>query len=125
MRMIEYVAEIKRQLRDTHHYQPSRIIGGELIFDSFPDGEYPMVIEGKLDRVLVVNGAFQCCRFNAPRPEGSEGKRYESWCTDEDGKPMRLGWSKTLTGAERFAKSVEEWPGKSNWRVIDIEPATA
>lgn len=29
-----------------------------------PDGEYPMRVNGKLDRVEVINGKIRCCNFD-------------------------------------------------------------
>ena len=118
-----YILEIKKQLRDTHHIKPTRMVGEEPLFDDLPDGDYPMVIEGKLDRVRVVNGRFECCRFDEPPPALSRGKKYEHWCTDAGGKPMCLGWSNSAEGA--FAKCVESWPGKSAHRTIDLTPGTS
>lgn len=63
MWMTEYIREIKRQLRDVYKFQPSGGTERDPIFDSVSDGEYPMTIDGKLDRVRVVNGRFECCNF--------------------------------------------------------------
>lgn len=62
--MTDYIREIKRQFRDTHHFTPSRVVIGEPLFDNIPDGEYPMTIEGRLDHVRIVNGAINCCNFD-------------------------------------------------------------
>lgn len=65
MGMLDYIREIKRQLRDVYGFTPStRSTEHELVFDDVPDGDYPMTIEGKLDKVQVVNGKFRCCQFD-------------------------------------------------------------
>lgn len=58
MWMTEYVREVKKQLRDKYGFVPDRTVGDEPCFDHIPDGDYPMTINGKLDRVKVVNGRF-------------------------------------------------------------------
>ena len=64
MWMTNYINEIKKQLRDTYHFVPKSEVGGEPLFDNVPDGEYPMTIEGKLDKVRIVNGSIHCCNFD-------------------------------------------------------------
>ncbi len=70
--MIGYIQEIKRQLRDVYHFAPQREYGGEIIFaeNQVPDGEYPMTIDGKLDKVEIRAGLIYCCRFNEPEKAG-------------------------------------------------------
>lgn len=63
MWMSDYIREIKCQFRDKYHFVPYRTIGGEPCFESIPDGEYPMEIEGKLDKVKIINGTISCCNF--------------------------------------------------------------
>lgn len=61
--MTNYIREIKKQFRDKYHFKPSRMVGYEPLFDFIPDGEYPMEIDGKVDKVKVVNGKLSCCNF--------------------------------------------------------------
>lgn len=63
MGMIEYIREIKRQFRDTYNFKPSRVVDGEPCFDGIPDGEYPMTIDGKMDKVRIIHGTISCCNF--------------------------------------------------------------
>ena len=65
MWMTAYIREIKKQFRDTYGFTPEREIGGEPIFadGQIPEGEYPMTIDGKLDRVRVENGKINCGNF--------------------------------------------------------------
>lgn len=63
MWMTEYIREIKNQFRDKYGFKPSRTVGGEPCFENIPDGEYPMVIDGKTDKVKIVNGSISCCNF--------------------------------------------------------------
>jgi len=63
MWMTDYIREIKRQFRDVYHFNPS---GGTLedpIFTDIPDGDYPMFIDGKIDKVGVIDGKIHCCNF--------------------------------------------------------------
>lgn len=63
MWMTDYIRAIKVKLRDDYGFKPSRDVGGDLCFDNIPDGEYPMVIEGKRDFVKITNGTISCCNF--------------------------------------------------------------
>lgn len=63
MWMTEYIREIKKQFRDKYGFKPNRTVGGEPCFESIPDGEYPMTIDGKLDKVKIVDGSISCCNF--------------------------------------------------------------
>jgi hypothetical protein len=64
--MIAYIQAIKRQFRDVYHFVPAYQFGEDLIFDEgqIPDGEYPMTIDGKLDKVEIREGKIYCCRFD-------------------------------------------------------------
>jgi hypothetical protein len=68
MWMTQYIMEIKKQFRDVYGFVPSRIVAGEPCFDDIPDGEYPMTIKGKLDRVKIAGGRISCCNFDTPCP---------------------------------------------------------
>ena len=113
----EYVREIKKALRDQHHLEPTRVVEGEPHFDDLHNGDYPMVIAGRLDRVRVVNGRFECCRFDEPVPRAAARCRYEMWCNDSKGRPRLLGWG---NDPKEFAQIVAKWPGKSTFRAIDL-----
>lgn len=63
MWMTAYIKEIKKQFVSKYNFQPSRMEGDEPIFDSIPDGIYPMKIEGKIDNVKITNGTISCCNF--------------------------------------------------------------
>ena len=63
MWMTEYINEIKRQFRDTYHFEPVGGTQGEPLFDNIPDGTYPMTIEGKVDNVKIEGGMIHCCIF--------------------------------------------------------------
>ena len=60
--MLEYIREIKIQLRDKYNLKPSRIVDGEPCFDNIEDGIYPMVINGTLDNVQFKDNKIYCCR---------------------------------------------------------------
>jgi hypothetical protein len=66
MWMTDYIREIKRQFRDVYHFTPVRGTDDDPTFaeGAIPDGEYPMTIEGELDRVRIVGGAISCCNFD-------------------------------------------------------------
>ena len=63
MSMLEYIRAVKIGLRDQHGFTPDRVENGEPLFNHIPDGEYPMTIDGKRDRVRIVNGYINCCNF--------------------------------------------------------------
>ena len=62
--MTDYINAIKRGFRDQHGFIPDRGTDNEPLFDHIPDGEYPMMIDGKLDRVRIEDGTIKCCRFD-------------------------------------------------------------
>jgi hypothetical protein len=61
VRMIEYISKIQRALIDQYKFQenPERL-GLPM---NVPDGEYPMEIDGKLDRVRIKDGRIFCCAY--------------------------------------------------------------
>lgn len=63
MWMIEYVNEVKRQLRDVYKFKPNNH-GSDIdpCFDHIPDGIYPMIIEGKQEYPIVCEGKFILCK---------------------------------------------------------------
>ena len=46
---------------------------------------------------------------------GDRGQRYEIWC-DDDGKPMRMGWS---NNPDSMKQAVEKHPCWKNHRAVD------
>jgi len=64
MWMTDYIQAIKRQLRDVYSFTP--LVGStddEPLFADIPDGEYPMEINGKTDRVRIKSGSISCGNF--------------------------------------------------------------
>jgi hypothetical protein len=61
--MMEYINAIKRALRDQHGIKPTGGTDHEPLFDSVPDGKYPMTIDGKVDNVRITGGKISCCNF--------------------------------------------------------------
>lgn len=64
MWMTDYIRAIKCQFRDTYGFVPTGGTADDPTFASIPDGEYPMAIDGKLDRVAIVDGKIICCNFD-------------------------------------------------------------
>lgn len=64
MWMTQYVSEIRRQLRDVYNFTPTGGTEHEPLFDNIPDGEYPMTIEGKVDKVRTKDNRLYCCNFD-------------------------------------------------------------
>jgi hypothetical protein len=60
MWMTAYIDEIKRQLISEYGF-PELMPGIPM---DVPDGEYPMTIEGKVDRVRIENGRIYCCNYD-------------------------------------------------------------
>ena len=88
--MLAYINQVLQAFRDQHNFVPSDVKNGVPIFagtleeNSFiPDGEYPMVIYGKIDNVIIKNGQINCCNFNSYTKNDATGsKRYyhhETW----------------------------------------------
>lgn len=63
MWMSDYIRAIQRQLIDQYGFAENPKVPGVLLEDP-PDGDYPMVIDGKLDRVKVEGGYIDCCNFD-------------------------------------------------------------
>jgi len=68
MRMLEYAAAVKRGLRDVHGLTPTGGTDQEPTFDNIPDGEYPMEINGEIDRVRVTDDRLFMCNFDEDSP---------------------------------------------------------
>lgn len=66
MWMTEYVRKIKQGFRDRYGYEPVEQRGDDLRFaeGQIPDGEYPMEIDGKVDKVKMIDGKINCCNFD-------------------------------------------------------------
>jgi hypothetical protein len=59
--MVGYIDEIKKQFISVYGFKENPEKPG-LPMD-VPDGEYPMEIEGKIDKVRIENGKIYCCNF--------------------------------------------------------------
>ncbi len=57
-----------------------------------------------------------CCAFLPDVKAGDNGQRYEIWCDDGDGMPLRMGWANS---PDALREAVELHPSWSNHRVID------
>lgn len=62
MDMLRYISEIQQKLVTKYGFQERLDAPGIPI--NVPDGDYPMEIGGKLDRVQIVDGKIHCCRFD-------------------------------------------------------------
>lgn len=63
MWMTDYIKAIKKKLQTEYGFKPSRVVNGEPCFENIPDGDYPMEIQGKLDKVKIIDGTISCCNF--------------------------------------------------------------
>ena len=63
MWMTSYIREIQRQFVSHYGFDERPDAPGVPV--AVPDGEYPMMIEGKLDRVRIQAGKISCCNFEA------------------------------------------------------------
>jgi len=63
--MLSYIAAVKRGLRDKFKFKP-KVDGPDPVFahGQVPDGTYPMKIEGRVDKVKIVNGTISCCNWD-------------------------------------------------------------
>ena len=64
MWMTEYIRQIKVAFRDQLNFKATGGTEDEPLFDNIPDGEYPVMIDGKKDNVKIVGGNIHCCRFD-------------------------------------------------------------
>jgi hypothetical protein len=70
MWMTAYISAVKRGLRDRYGFTPDA--GSSEDDPTFngnpvPDGVYPMVIDGKLDRVRISGDRISCCNFDGDK----------------------------------------------------------
>ena len=61
MWMTSYITEIQKQLIEKYGFKEHPKQPGIPL--DVPDGDYPMTIDGKLDKVRVVDGKIWCCNF--------------------------------------------------------------
>lgn len=64
MWMTDYIRAVKRGFRDQHGFKPK--VGSsdnDPVFENVPDGEYPMLIDGQVDQIRIINGKISCCNF--------------------------------------------------------------
>ena len=62
MWMTDYIREIQRQLIEVYGFQENPEKPGVPV--GVGDGDYPMTIEGKLDKVRIINDRISCCNFD-------------------------------------------------------------
>ena len=65
MSMIQYIKSVKQGFRDQHGFTPSGGTDDDPLFESIPDGDYPMTINGKTDNVKITGGTISCCNWDA------------------------------------------------------------
>ena len=65
MWMTAYIKEIQRQFIQVLGFPENPEKPG--IPMNVPDGEYPMTIEGKLDKIRIINGGINCSNFKAEK----------------------------------------------------------
>jgi len=59
--MTNYIQEIQKQLIERYNFKEDPLCPGVPM--DVVDGDYPMVIDGKMDYVHVVDNRIQCCNF--------------------------------------------------------------
>lgn len=60
--MREYIEKIQKALIKQYGFAEDPDRPGIPL--NVPDGEYPMKINRKLDKVKIINGKISCCNFN-------------------------------------------------------------
>ena len=58
--MMEYIREVKRQLRDQYKFKPTGGTKEDQTFDHIPDGVYPMLVRGRMDKVRIEGDRIIC-----------------------------------------------------------------
>ena len=61
MWMTSYISEIQRQFISVYGFKENPEKAGVPV--DVPDGEYPMTIDGKRDKVRISQGKIHCCNF--------------------------------------------------------------
>jgi hypothetical protein len=90
-----FIRALKRGLRDEHGLEPAKVVGKppdeDLFFDSVPDGEYPMVIDGHKEKLVLQDGAFTFFgeerRVCPPKKQVEEKKRKKNERSDPGPTP--------------------------------------
>lgn len=59
MWMTQYINEIQQKLVTQYGFTPD----ARGLPQDVPDGEYPMEVDGRLDRVRIEGGRISCCNF--------------------------------------------------------------
>ena len=88
--MTQYIQEIQSQLITEYGFPK----GDNGCPQNVPDGAYPMLIEKKLDLVLVINGGISCCNFIADKGglkdfRKKEAERRAKRANARDERPAR------------------------------------
>ncbi len=65
MWMTQYITEIQRQIVENYGYPK----GANGCPQDVPDGAYPMIIDKKLDLVIITGGKIWCCNNVADKKE--------------------------------------------------------
>ena len=77
--MLGYIEQVQQGFIREYGFRENPEKSG--IPESVPDGEYPMIIDGKLDFVRVISGKIHCCNYDGP----TVGKlRQQSALCDSD-----------------------------------------
>lgn len=76
--MIGYINAIKRGFRDQHNIKPTGGTDHEPLFEHLEDGEYPMVIDGKIDYVRIKDNTIDCGN-NTPKDAGEVSDGYHTF----------------------------------------------
>jgi hypothetical protein len=62
MWMTDYIKAIQQHFIDVLGFEENSESSGCPI--NVPDGEYKMLIDGKVDRVVIKDGMIHCCNFD-------------------------------------------------------------
>jgi hypothetical protein len=101
MEMMCYIREIQHQLVDSYGFKA----GDNGLPRDVPDGAYPMMIDGKLDLVLIVGGKINCCNFVG---DGVGLAKYQEIATKIFAMPKEVRQKLRLVVESRVIQSWEE-----------------
>ena len=62
MWMTQYISAVQKGFIEQHGFSENPEKPGIPL--DVPDGEYPMEIDGKTDKVKIENGKINCCNFD-------------------------------------------------------------
>lgn len=58
--MLDYISKIQTIFIEEYKFETNK----KGLPKNVPDGEYPMIINGKKDNIIILEGKISCCNFD-------------------------------------------------------------